>query len=658
VGKTTYLTMLCWIGGNKNKEWNFKVGGSGLDVTFIPSGFKRDKYKKKKFVDLVDATTLATGKEINKIFERIGNRDGSFSTTAKQEFVFSFRPLGADKEHTILTLDYPGEWLSKEQHEARIEGFAECLVLSRALIIMIDPIFYLEDDKIQVDFYSYGLEKAQNRLRAKDRPKEFVPVKEMPVAVIINKADLLPDKILGMNPKEFLMNNCRGFYNSVNKLSKNWEAFFVSCYGIDSKVEKIDDRGFYKPPPSAEIKPLNLNEPFEWIYRQRKKRTLQQFARAAIFIILSLCLLYAALFTWDSLEFRSIEKQETAYLEEPGVLCEKYTGFDNLHIASPLTGFKKKVKEKRKYWANQYLNHKLKYSEHLNISDFSGIISQVQEWCLDVGDEQFYSRMETRLNNEVKPKFENRYAKVLYEETDLAKYENKFIEFRKLFPGSAHLPLLQEKNIYINIYTIANSLEGATGDFNKMVQYCHEYINTSSQHSNKYRESVDRMLAFANSIVDSSDGIVTPKSLETEFLGFFMNASMLGTHTERRRVKVESGWSERYEYRDFIIKNKPEIVLTIEISNRGTVFQEKVLELEGYESHQTLKFNTRKSIRFSWMPGEEIKITVRNLTGNSVEIKRSGILAINLLLGEVNIDNEVVMMFTGEKMVVPPMAAP
>ncbi|UCH92615.1 MAG: hypothetical protein JSV88_20280, partial [Candidatus Aminicenantes bacterium] len=99
VGKTTYLTMLCWIGGSKNKEWNFKVGGSGLDVTFIPAGIKNDRYKKKKFVDLVDATASNTGREINKIFEKIGNQDGSFSTTAQQEFVFSFRPIGADKEH-------------------------------------------------------------------------------------------------------------------------------------------------------------------------------------------------------------------------------------------------------------------------------------------------------------------------------------------------------------------------------------------------------------------------------------------------------------------------------------------------------------------------------------------------------------------------------
>ncbi|UCH96940.1 MAG: hypothetical protein JSV88_08850, partial [Candidatus Aminicenantes bacterium] len=569
----------------------------------------------------------------------------------------------------ILTLDYPGEWLSKEMHEARIEVFAECLVLSRALIIMIDPIFYIENDKIQADFYSYGLEKAQNRLRAKQRPKEFVPVKEMPVAVIINKTDLLGKEYLEMNPKEFLMNNCRGFYNSVNRLSKNWEAFFVTCYGIDSKVEKLGEGGCYKPPPLSEIKPLNLNEPFEWIYKQRKKRTLQKFAKAAIFIIFSLCLLYAGLFTWDSLGFRAIEKQETIYSEEPGIICEKYTDYSNFHFASPLTGFEIKVKEKRKYWASEYLNLKLKQPQNIEISDFEGIIAQFKEWCIDIGNEKFSSAMGAKIQKEVKPIFETFYSKVLYKESEQDKYEKGFKKFRELFPYSTHLPLLKEKDIYMNIYTIANNLDGTAGDFKKLVQYCNYYINTSSQHSNKYLSSVEKMLGFIKSVVDTSNGTVKPRTYKIEFLGYNIGESMFGTHKEiRKKVtkvsvkkpkEVQEGWSSRSEYRtayeekveDVIVdvKNTPEVKVIVEAKGK-VVFQ----SLPG----RTKEYNSNQAFDFYWIPGEEITIKVQNLTGNIVEIKRSGFLAINILSGELNIKNEAIVQFSGKKIDMPSLMKP
>ena len=437
VGKTTYLTMLCWVGGNKNQDWNFKAGGSGLDVLFIPPDFVKEKHDKMKFVASVDFTANTTGKEINEIFKKIGEQDGSFSTIAPQELVFSFRPTGVEKEHTLLTLDYPGEWLSVEKpNEERIEQFSACLCRSQALIIMIDPLSYIENNKVGIDYYSKGLEEAQNRLRAKDRPGKFVPVNQMPVAVIINKADLLGKNFLKMNPEEFLKNNCRNFYNSVNKLSKNWKAFFVTCYGIDLKLEKIDDRGAYKPPPASEIKPFNLNRPFEWIYRQNKLRTLRGTAKKTLFIIILLCLICAGILTWDTLSFKAIERQEAVYAGEPGLLYEKYTGFDNLHIAIPLTGFKEKCRGKRKHWINEYLNLKLKNPNSLKVPDFKGIIAQVREWRLADGDETFFSPIEARLKKEVYPPFETCYARALYNETERDKYEKGFEEFQQFFPGS------------------------------------------------------------------------------------------------------------------------------------------------------------------------------------------------------------------------------
>lgn len=650
VGKTTYLTMLCWLGGNKNSVWNFKVGGSGLDVPFIPKDIDRNKDEKKKFAKLVDDVGSVTGKEIDQISEKIGKQDGSYSTQAPQELVFSFRPTDVEKDHTLLTLDYPGEWLSIEtQSEERIEQFVDCLSRSHALIIMIDPLFYLEKNDMKLDFYSQGLEDAQNRLRAKERPGKFVPVKQIPVVVIINKADLLQKKLLEMNPKDFLKNNCRNFFNSVNKLSKNWEVFFLSCYGIHSNVKKLDERGAYKPPPTTEIKPLNLNKPFEWIHKQRKRRILKKFASNVLYIFLFLCFLYAGLFTWDSFSFNAIEKQEIIYSGEPGMLVEQYTGFAKTHFANPLTGYKQKVREKRKHWINEYLNLKLKNPGVLKIPDFKGIMTQIREWRLDIEDDTFLSQMDSRVEKELVPPFEKCYADVLNTESDRNKYEKGFKEFQQLFPKSAQLPMLKEKHIYMNIYSLANEVNGTGDDFNKLLQFCNEYMNLSPGHSNKYRKSVETMLKFINSLVDNSAGVIKPRRLTFEYLGFSINDSMLGTHEEERPVQVPDGWGSRTEYRKVLVIHDPEVKIIVEV-NEKVVFESSTGRTKTYGSNETFEI--------FWLPGQTIVLKAQNFTGKTVEITRGGFLALNLLLGEVNIDNEAIVRFSGTKRVIPPLAKP
>jgi hypothetical protein len=650
VGKTTYLTMLCWLGGNKNNMWNFKVGGSGLDVPFIPKDIAKNKEVKKKFAKLVDDVGSATGKEIDQISEKIGEQDGSYSTQAPQEMVFSFRPTGDEKEHTLLTLDYPGEWLSIEtQSEERIEQFVGCLSRSHALIIMIDPLFYLDKNDMKLDFYSQGLEDAQNRLRAKERPGKFARVEQIPVAVIINKADLLQKELLGMNPKDFLKNNCRNFFNSVNKLSKNWEAFFVSCYGLYSNVKKLDERGAYKPPPTNDIKPLNLNKPFEWIHRQRKRRILKKIARNTLYTFLFLCFLFVGLFTWDSLSFEAIKKQEILYPGEPGMVYELYTGFVETHFAGSLTGFKEKAREKRKQWVNEYLNLKLKNPQLLKIPDFKGVLTQIREWSLDIEDSAFLSQIDTRIERELNPPFEKCYADVLYAESDRSKYEKGFKEFRQFFPGSAQLPLLEEKHIYMEIYWLANDLNGTTEDFNKLVQYSHEYIKLSAGHSNKYRKSVEAMIKFINSLVDNPGSVIKPRRLAFVYQGFSINDSMLGTHEEEKPVTVRDGWDNRIEYRKFTIVHDPEVRIIIE-ANEKNVFESSTGKVKVYSVNEPFDL--------FWLPGQKIVIKAQNFTGKTVEITRGGFLALNVLLGEVNIDNETIVRFSGTKMTIPPLAKP
>jgi len=201
----------------------------------------------------------------------------------------------------------------------------------------------------------------------------------------------------------------------------------------------------------------------------------------------------------------------------------------------------------------------------------------------------------------------------------------------------------------MNIYSIANDVNGTVNDFNKLVQYCREYMKLSSRHSNKYIGSVKNMLQFINSTADTSGGVIKPQKLQFEYLGFSINESMMGTHQEVRAVEVPDGWSKRTEYRQFTVLNDPEARIIVEI-NEKVVFESSIVKSK--------ECTVSEVFTISWLPREEIKVKVQNFTGKTVELKISGFLAINLLLGDVNFNNEVIVRFSGGKMVIPPLAKP
>ena len=209
--------------------------------------------------------------------------------------------------------------------------------------------------------------------------------------------------------------------------------------------------------------------------------------------------------------------------------------------------------------------------------------------------------------------------------------------------------MLKEKYIYMNIYSIANDVNGTADDFNKLLQYCNEYMNLSPGHSNKYRKSVETMLRFINSLVDNSAGVIKPRRLTFEYLGFSINDSMLGTHEEERPVQVPDGWGSRTEYRKVLVIHDPEVKIIVEV-NEKVVFESSTGRTKTYGSNETFEI--------FWLPGQKIIVKTQNFTGKTVEITRGGFLALNLLLGEVNIDNEAIVRFSRTKMTIPPLAKP
>ena len=293
VGKTTYLAMLCEQGGNKNIKWNFKPYGDANKLgKNAPKSIREKATSDVRLIDTIINVSDGTLSYINGMVKKIRQQDGKYSNINEQKLVFSFRPTDVKDEYTLLTLDYPGEWISVEkgqkegalQSKKRMEQFSNYLNLSQSLIIMIDPLIFLKSDFKEESFHTRGLAKAASQLlkgKATDkRPIEFVKVekRQMPVAIIINKYDLLnsahQEKKISedefKNPEIFLKEKCHNVLNDVSSFTDNWKPFFVSCYGMDQPLVKLNEQGLYTPP--ANPNPFDLEKPLDWLYEQTQRR--------------------------------------------------------------------------------------------------------------------------------------------------------------------------------------------------------------------------------------------------------------------------------------------------------------------------------------------------------------------------------------------------
>ncbi|MCP4349532.1 MAG: hypothetical protein GY795_28965 [Desulfobacterales bacterium] len=382
VGKTTYFAMMCEKGDNKNNEnWNFRPGGSIVHLSSnAPKRLLNNTDKSKSSLKYWHEVSDETGEFISTVRQDIRNRNGDFPTSKGRELIFSFRPTNA-KEHTVLTMDYPGEWISgSEEYEKQ---FADYVNISQALIIMIDPVVFLSDDFWEMDSFTQSLSSVLSKLKERsgaERPEEFIPIGNIPIALVINKCDLpqLKKYLESDDPMNFLKDHCQNVCNSLNKSTTIWKPFFISCYGAYQKLDKLNEQGAYKPPES--FQPFNIEKPLEWIHKQTTKELrikagmewLQRqadniYVRRGIMIILALLLMffgtYDLLYLWKDRAYSRIELAEDSHQDSQGLayLSREYEDLGG--IISKLVGFDKKISNKFILFVKIHLNKKLSEME-------------------------------------------------------------------------------------------------------------------------------------------------------------------------------------------------------------------------------------------------------------------------------------------------------
>ncbi len=707
VGKTTYLAMLCEQGGDDNSTWNFRNGGSASDLgdNAPKSISERVKKNDKTLNKSINNISKGTTRYINYIRTEINRQEGYYSTAKDNKLVFSFRPTDAKCEHTLLTLDYPGEWISIESknddalaYQNKIKQFANYLNASQSLIIMIDPLIFISGDFQEKDFHREGLSQVQETLKGSttdERPSEFVPVGQMPVALIINKYDLLKracengqitDKEFN-DPKTFLEGKCQSVVNSLNNFTNNWKPFFVSCYGMDQPLEKLNEQGAYTPP--ANPKPFGLEEPLNWLYQKTQRRVLKDTLLeisdtllkgskvVARFVLLPLGIivaiyysLYASLYAWDSSTFTSIEAKEPAFSEKPQLLYRDYT--DSSHWFSSWTGFEEKFYEKRQHFAKLYLTNQLAgpLKHGASVEDFKATIGQVRKWSLDLEDKAFAEEIESIIARELMPLYEVAYGNALREQQDQEQFKTGFREFVALFKNSPYINTLVEKdnNIwaleqYKTIYQVAvNSNQTGAIDVDKLLQLCREYLNTHKKHSHTYGRSVQALIGFIeNDLARVKKGGLYPRTFTVGYRGHTLTDTMYGHHKVDVKVPIQvpytyidrSGWTDKertgyrteYKTEQKEVRTDPKVAISVAIN--------------GVEQY-TLDTTRRHTDNFSidWMPGMTVQVVVNNKTGKTTKTENSGFLAINLLKGELNVNGLATVKFTGSDLTIPEMQAP
>ncbi|RKZ93067.1 MAG: hypothetical protein DRR19_02325 [Candidatus Parabeggiatoa sp. nov. 1] len=710
VGKTTYLAMLCEQGGNKNQDWDFQSYGKAHKLgKNAPEEIRKKAKNDERIINSIETVSKKTLEYITDIVKKIKQQNGLYSNIQEKELVFSFRPNRADTKdkHTLLTLDYPGEWLANREdalYQKKMAQFANYLNVSQSLIIMIDPLVFLEGDFIEENFHTKGLADAASLLlkgsATKKRPLEFVPVEQMPVAIIINKYDLLTvalekKKISQKeynDPIAFLQGKCHNVLSDVKSFTTNWDAFFVSCYGKELPLEKLNEQGAYAPP--AKPKPIDLEKPLNWLYKKTQKRASKEawfkrgekavklgekavkLGKKPVQVVLLLLLAISALYygtyysiyAWDSSAFEDIEAKEPTYLDQPHILYRDYSNYDDSHWFSGWTGFKEKVHEKRKKFVRLYLKNQLegplKYDAP--VEDFKATRAQVRKWCLDLDDRDFSSEMESDLSDKLMPLYEEQYIKFLRDKMLRGEKDNdaarEFLRLFPLFPNSKHTPGPEE--IYAEIWAleqykqiyqmIVNSQTKAT-DVNKLLQLCREYLYTTKKHNHTYGSSVHALITFIENDLARVDkkGRLYPRTFHIGYRGYSISEEMYGYHTEESQEPYEdcdtdgSGLFSRTicGKAQQEVKTQAQVVISVAVDG-----------VEKYSLDASRRNHDNLSI--DWMPGMTVQVFVNNKTGGTTKTENSGFIAINMLKGELSVNGLATVKFTGSDLSVPDMQAP
>ncbi|KHD05947.1 hypothetical protein PN36_06795 [Candidatus Thiomargarita nelsonii] len=688
VGKTTYLAMLCEQGGDNNKVWNFKSGGSANYLGNNAPQDIRDRVQKgdQHITESIRKVSVGTTDYINLIREEIQRQEGYYSTLKDNKLIFSFRPTRARRQHTLLTLDYPGDWISlvnREEdaftYQKSIKQFADYLNRSQSLILMIDPLIFMEGDSKEKNFHSQGLSEVQEQLKedaTHKRPSEFIPVSQIPVALIINKCDLLKVACEQGKPMAFLKDHCRSIYNDLNNFTTNWKLFFVSCYG-NQKLKELNKQGAYAPPKDPE--PVNLEKPLDWLYKQTQRRTLKEASLkvskvTARFVLLPLAIIsviyygaYYSVYAWDSSAFASIEEKEPVFLEQPHVLYRNYTKYDSSHWLSPWTGFKEKVHEKRKKFVRLYLDNQLAgpLKHGASIKDFKATRAQVRKWSLDLEDKAFAEKMESIISSELMPLYEEQYFKFLHEKFLRGDIEEGFTEFVKLFPNSQHIPEFEKIILeiwpleqYKKIYQMAVNSQAQNPDINKLLQLCREYINTAKEHSHRYDKSVKALISFIeNDLATLENGALSPRSFRINYRGYTLSDGMYGHHTEEYQEQYENCYTDTSGWTDTVRCNTDYRTAQREVRTPEQVVIS--ILINGVEKY-SLETTHRKRDNFSidWMPGMTVQVVVNNKTGKTTKIEDSRFLAINLLKGNLDVNGLADVNLTGSNLSFPKLQTP
>lgn len=177
---------------------------------------------------------------------------------------YGFRNTRTGQEATLFVEDRAGRESTELDENAKTR-----LNQASGLVVLFDPERHLRDLEQQIELTLGRLHVARGGGFQKD---------SRPIAVCLSKADCLiktPNdlKRAQTQPREFVMENVpRDAIAWLSNFCSNFELFPISSLGVRVRFGVVEQVVFYdeecRPRIGAGAEPINLIEPFTWIFRK------------------------------------------------------------------------------------------------------------------------------------------------------------------------------------------------------------------------------------------------------------------------------------------------------------------------------------------------------------------------------------------------------
>jgi hypothetical protein len=228
--------------------------------------------------------------------------------------------------------------------------------------------------------------------------------------------------------------------------------------------------------------------------------------------------------------------------------------------------------------------------------------------------------------------------------------------FKRLFPGSTLVTRLNRdyaKRIYARIY---NDLENEnSADIGQVSRYVATYLKLNLDQSSAHYKSVRSLQEFiSNTIVYvDSKGDVSPRKFKRTFSSFDTKEK-----PDSSFKILGEGKCVTYAYDSGLFKGRykrrhakcPLVYLKIRVDGKEVFNSGLLKEFSG---------KPNQNFEFQWLPGQTVKITLRNSNGGTHELESSGLLSINSLAGRLDFpDSSAYVRFLEKDLILPKFGKP